>query len=60
LFGCGREFMALDLVFVEDGREEIDYDPWERSAEIDDFVHNKRHDSCCEDIILHVGIPSSP
>ena len=47
----------LDLVFAEIG-DAVDYYPWEGTAEIDDFVHDKGHDTCCEDIVLHVRVPS--
>lgn len=50
---------VLNLVLSEK-TETVDEDPWERSAEIHKFVHHERHDTGCEDIVLHKGVPSFP
>lgn len=49
----------LNLVFVE-RLHPVDDDPGKRPAKVDDFVHDKRHYTGGEDIILHVGIPRCP
>lgn len=49
----------MNFILSEES-ETIDNDPWERSAEIHEFVHHERHDTCCQDIVLHIGIPCVP
>lgn len=53
--GMGGAY-SLDLVFVEVGHA-VDDDPGERATEVDEFVHHEGHDSCREDVVLHVGVP---
>lgn len=50
---------VLDLVFVESG-DTVDNDPRQRTTKVDNLVHQERHDSSCENVVLHKGIPSSP
>ena len=50
---------VLDLVFIKSWYA-LDDHPRERATKIYDFVHDKGHDSRCEDIILHEGIPGNP
>ena len=50
---------VLNLVLSEK-TESVDDNPWERSAEIHDFVHHERHDTGCEDIVLHKSVPGFP
>ena len=54
-----RYTYVLDLVFVE-VLHPVDDDPGERPAEVDHLVHDKRHYTGGEDIVLHVGIPGCP
>lgn len=49
----------LDLVLSEKTKS-VDNDPRERSAEVHEFVHHERHDTGCEDIVLHEGVPGFP
>lgn len=53
----GRNLRPLKLPLVE-VLYAVDYDPWQTSAEVDSFVHDKTHDTGCEDIVLHVGVPA--
>jgi hypothetical protein len=56
----GGDLGALDLVSVENGWKGIDYDPRQTATKIYYFVHDETHDSRCEDIVLHVEVPTSP
>ena len=38
----------------------VNYDPWKRSSEVNNFMHNKGHDASGEDIVLHVRVPCCP
>lgn len=49
----------LNLVLLEVG-DVVNNHPWDASTKIDDLVHHERHDTCSEDIILHVLVPRSP
>ena len=40
--------------------DHADDDPWEGAAEVDHLVHDEGHDASGEDIVLHIGVPSSP
>lgn len=50
---------VLNLVLVEVGNA-VDNDPGKRAAEVDEFVHQKGHDTSGEDIVADVGIPGHP
>lgn len=50
---------ALNLVVLEQ-TESVYKDPREGTPEIYNFVHYKRHDSSCKNVILHPGIPCCP
>lgn len=55
-WGRGSTY-SLNLVFVEVGHA-VDDNPGERAAKVDNFVHHEGHDSCREDVVLHVCVPS--
>lgn len=57
LLGGGGNLLPLDLVLVEIWNL-CDYQPWKTSQEIDRFVHGETHNSCGEDIVLHVLVPA--
>lgn len=57
LFGCGGDFLPLNLVLVEIG-DAVDDDPGDAASEVDKFVHDERHDSGGENIVLHICIPA--
>ena len=57
LFLDGWDLLPLKLPLVE-VRYPVDYDPRKTSAKVDSLVHDETHDSGCEDIVLHVGIPT--
>ena len=50
----GTDFLQLVLVEVGEG---VDDHPWERSAEVDDLVHEEAHEAGRESVILHPQIP---
>lgn len=41
-------------------RNSIDDDPWQGPAKIHSFVHDKGHDTGCQDIVLHICVPRQP
>jgi hypothetical protein len=49
----------LDLILPEPWKPIRDH-PRQGAAKVNHFVHNKGHDTRGEDIVLHVGVPSSP
>jgi hypothetical protein len=51
--------MLLNLVLVEIGNA-IDNHPRERAAKVDEFVHQKGHDTGGEYIVANVGVPRHP
>jgi len=51
--------VVLNLVSVEIWYP-IDDHPWQRTAKVNELMHHERHNTGCEDIVLHVGIPCSP
>jgi hypothetical protein len=53
------EAYLLDLVLLEVG-DHINDNPGQRTPEVDGFVHNKRHDSSGQNIILHERVPRKP
>ncbi len=57
LFFYSGDFSPLKLPLVE-VLYAVDYDPWQTSAEVDSFVHDETHDTGCENIVLHVGVPA--
>lgn len=50
---------TLYLVLVK-VRDVSDDHPGQTSTKVEDLVHSKGHDTSRKDVILHVGIPSSP
>ena len=50
---------VLNLVLIEVGNP-IDDHPRDRASKVDEFMHDERHDSSCENVILHESIPCSP
>jgi hypothetical protein len=57
LFCGGWDLLVLDLVLVEVW-DAIDDDPGETATEVDDFVHEKAHDTGGDHIVLHVCVPA--
>lgn len=49
----------LNLPSTEIG-DRVDYDPRQTTAEVNDLVHNERHDACGEDVVLHPQVPGGP
>lgn len=49
----------LDLELLEIWNQ-IDNDPGQRTPKVDGFVHNKRHDSGGQYIVLHKRVPCKP
>ena len=49
----------LYFVFIEVWNV-VDNHPGQRAAKVHGLMHQERHDACCEDIILHIGIPCCP
>lgn len=49
----------LNLVVFQQ-TQAIDDDPGQGASEVDDFVHDERHDASGQDIILHPSIPGGP
>lgn len=56
LFFDSWNLSFLDLPFIEEGRP-VNNHPRDTPPKVDQFVHNKRHDACGENIILHPKIP---
>lgn len=54
-----RNTYVLNFVLPEETKS-VDENPWKRSAKVYDFVHHEGHDTGCEDIVLHVGVPGGP
>ena len=50
---------VLNLVFVEVWHA-VDDHPWDRAAEVDNLVHEERHDSSGQDIVADKGVPGGP
>lgn len=50
---------VLNLVLVEIGNA-VDNDPGKRAAKVDEFVHQKGHDTSGEHIVANVRIPGHP
>lgn len=47
----------MDLIFVEVG-DQADYNPGQTASKVDEFVHDKAHNAGCQNIVLHVCIPT--
>ena len=55
--GSGTD--TLDFIFMEIPHS-IDDDPRERATKVDKLMHYEGHDSCCQDVVLHVEVPCHP
>jgi hypothetical protein len=55
----GAKTYLLNLVLSKP-RNSINYDPRQRPAKVDGFVHDEGHDTSGEDIVLHVRVPGEP
>ena len=57
LFQNCWDLLILDLVLVEIG-DSVDDDPGDTASEVNALVHDEAQDSGCEDIVLHVLVPT--
>jgi hypothetical protein len=53
----GIDILNLVLIHV---RNPVDNDPRQRSTKVDNLMHDKGHDTCGENIVLHECIPRCP